>query len=83
MGGIVFVSGPTGSGKTALLREVEQSPELEALEIVEVSCYETSVNDPLAPFREVMRALTQGDRRRTRAKRVLEAIKESRRRWWS
>lgn len=77
-GGVVFLSGVTGSGKShllAMLREqAENVPELERVEVLGALCYETGANNALGPFGEIMRALTKDDRRRTKARRVLEII---------
>ena len=76
-GGLVFLEGETGTGKSALLEalagEVEERDELDELELVTVSCSALGTNDPLQPFVEVLRKLTERDRRRTKAKRVLGA----------
>ena len=79
-GAVVFIAGATGSGKSALLREFgaelasrqrDERPDLEL-----ALCYETSAGNPLGPFGEVLRALTNRERRGDRAKRVLSLVKE-------
>src|SRR4051794_261750 len=79
-GAVVFLSGATGSGKSSLLRslreEAEGSPDLDRLEVIDVTCYESGTVNPLAPFGEVLRALTEADRRRTTARRAVEIISE-------
>src|SRR5919201_899148 len=60
----------------ALAAEVDERDELEELELVTVSCSELGTNDPLQPFVEILRKLTERDRRRTKAKRVLEVVGE-------
>ncbi|MFL6067947.1 MAG: ATP-binding protein [Gaiellaceae bacterium] len=79
-GAVVFLTGATGSGKSALLREFaaelalrprDERPDLEL-----ALCYETSAGNPLGPFGEVLRALTNRERRGDRAKRVLSLVKE-------
>jgi tetratricopeptide (TPR) repeat protein len=79
-GAVVFLAGATGSGKSALLREFaaelasrprDACPDLEL-----ALCYETSAGNPLGPFGEVLRALTNRERRGDRAKRVLSLVKE-------
>jgi tetratricopeptide (TPR) repeat protein/type II secretory pathway predicted ATPase ExeA len=77
-GSIVFLSGSTGSGKSFLLKALADrlgsSEEKNRPELVSVACYETSADNPLAPFGEVLRALTSKERRGERAKRVLEVV---------
>lgn len=79
-GGIVFLEGETGSGKSflleALVDEVEERRELEEMELLNVSCSELGAHDPLQPFGEILRKLTERDRRRTKAKRIAEIVKE-------
>jgi tetratricopeptide (TPR) repeat protein len=79
-GGIVFLAGPTGSGKSVLLKtlreRVETTPEFDPVETVAVLCYETGANNPLGPFVEIVVALAGADRRRTRARKVLELVRE-------
>src|SRR5512134_1210017 len=77
-GSIVFLEGPTGSGKSLLLKAlgdaVTELPEESRADFVSVLCYETGVGNPLGPFGEVLRALTNRDRRGEKAKRTLELI---------
>jgi len=79
-GSIVFLAGPTGGGKSSLIKaltealaasETEPQPE-----VVSVLCYETSAGNPLGPFGEVLRALTSRERRGDRAKRVIELVRQ-------
>ena len=77
-GAIVFLDGPTGSGKSFLLKglgdAVAELGEDERPDLVSVLCYETSAGNPLGPFGEVLRALTSRERRGDRAKRALEVV---------
>lgn len=77
-GNVVFLAGPRGSGKsvllTALREGVEATPELDDVESVKALCYDP--NNSLGPFGEIVRALTTADRRRTRARKVLEVVRE-------
>jgi tetratricopeptide (TPR) repeat protein len=77
-GGVVFLGGVTGSGKSHLLttlrERTEDVPELERVEVLGALCYETGANNALGPFGEIMRGLTKDDRRRTKARRVLEIV---------
>ncbi len=77
-GSVVFLAGPTGSGKSILLKAVAEtlaSAEAgDSPELVSALCYETSAGNPLGPFGEVLRALTNRERRGKRAKRVLELV---------
>jgi len=77
-GSIVFLEGPTGSGKSLLLKSladaVAELPEEKRADVVSVVCYETGAGNPLGPFGEVLRALTSQERRGDRAKRTLELI---------
>jgi tetratricopeptide (TPR) repeat protein len=77
-GSIVFLAGPTGSGKSFVLKafanRVASEDEKSPPEVVSVACYEASAQNPLAPFVEVLRALTSKERRGDRAKRVLELV---------
>jgi predicted ATPase len=77
-GSIVFLEGPTGSGKSLLLKSladaVAELPEEGRPDVVSVLCYETGVGNPLGPFGEVLRALTSQERRGDKAKRTLELI---------
>ena len=77
-GRLVFVEGPTGSGKSLLLKAlgeaVAELPEENRPDVVSVLCYETGAGNPLGPFGEVLRALTSRERRGDKAKRALELI---------
>jgi tetratricopeptide (TPR) repeat protein len=77
-GSVVFLEGPTGSGKSLLLKSLgERVAELPAdgrPDVVSVVCYETGVGNPLGPFGEVLRALTSRERRGDKAKSTLELI---------
>ena len=76
-GRVVFLLGRAGSGRSPLLRafaEVVRGDGDEHCELVQAACYETSAANPLGPFGEVLRALTSGNRRGERAKRVLELV---------
>lgn len=68
---IVFLAGATGSGKSFLIKalaEAVASGDAEPRpEVVAVRCYETSAGNPLGPFGEVLRALTNRERRSDRA----------------
>src|SRR6185369_13713491 len=72
-GAVVFLAGATGSGKSALLREfaaeLASRPHDERPDVELALCYETSAGNPLGPFGEVLRALTNRERRGDRAKR--------------
>ncbi len=71
-GSIVFLAGPTGSGKSFLLNAFTATPE--GRDAVSVLCYETGASNPLGPFGEVLRALTSKERRGDQAKRVLDVV---------
>jgi tetratricopeptide (TPR) repeat protein/energy-coupling factor transporter ATP-binding protein EcfA2 len=71
-GAIVFLAGPTGSGKSFLLNAFTNS--LKPDEVVSVLCYETGAGNPLGPFGEILRALTSKERRGDQAKRVLDVV---------
>jgi tetratricopeptide (TPR) repeat protein len=76
-GAVVFLGGPTGSGKSFLLAALAAevgAPAFAEADYVSVLCYETSAGNPLGPFGEVLRAITSQDRRGERAKSVLEVI---------
>ncbi|HXV33621.1 MAG TPA: AAA family ATPase [Gaiellaceae bacterium] len=77
-GSIVFLEGPTGSGKSLLLKSladaVAELPGDKRADVVSVVCYETGAGNPLGPFGEVLRALTSQDRRGEKAKGTLELI---------
>jgi len=79
-GSVVFLEGPTGSGKSYLLKAlgdaVGELPEEARPDVVSVLCYETGAGNPLGPFGEVLRALTSRERRGDKAKRTLEVIGE-------
>jgi predicted ATPase len=79
-GSVVFLAGPTGSGKSSLLKAVaqalDQTDAEKQLEVVSVLCYETSAGNPLGPFGEVLRALTSRKRRGDRAKRAVELVRQ-------
>ena len=79
-GAVVFLAGATGSGKSALLREfaaeLDARPRDARPDLELALCYETSAGNPLGPFGEVLRALTNRGRRGDRAKRVLSLVKE-------
>jgi energy-coupling factor transporter ATP-binding protein EcfA2 len=72
LGSIVFLAGPTGSGKSALLRAMPHAVAGAAaekrLELVATLCYETSTGNTLGPFGEVLRALTNHERRGRRSR---------------
>jgi tetratricopeptide (TPR) repeat protein len=75
-GRVVFLSGPTGSGKSALVRAASEritAAEADA-DVVTALCYDTNAGNPLAPFGEILRALTSRERRGDRAKRVIELV---------
>jgi hypothetical protein len=79
-GSVVFLSGHTGSGRSTLLRVLEERaagrPSLERVEVVRTTCYEIDVENPLAPFLEILRGLVTEDRRWTKAKRTLELVRD-------
>jgi predicted ATPase len=79
-GSVVFLSGPTGSGKSMLVKALGDAlaaqPADERPDVVSAVCYETSAGNPLGPFGEILRALTSRERRGDRAKRVLELVKQ-------
>jgi tetratricopeptide (TPR) repeat protein len=79
-GSIVFLAGPTGSGKSSLVKAlVDALASTDAQpkpEVISVLCYETSAANPLGPFGEILRALTNLERRGDRAKRVIELVKQ-------
>ena len=75
VGQVVFLDGPTGSGKSFLLKALgEELAGDDGPDVVSVLCYETSAGNPLGPFGEVLRALTSRERRGDRAKRALEVV---------
>ena len=77
-GRIVFLEGPTGSGKSLLVKALADAvgdlPEGDRPDVVSVLCYVTGAGNPLGPFGEVLRALTSRERRGDKAKRALELI---------
>jgi len=79
-GSIVFLAGPTGSGKSFLLKTfTERLGALDAdpePEVVSVLCYDTSPGNPLGPFGEILRSLTSKDRRGDKAKEILRLVKD-------
>ena len=78
-GSVVLLSGPSGRGKTHLLDEFQAALASTAtgeIEMEKVSCYaETSQNNPLGPFGEVLRALID-PKREVRMKRIKALVKE-------
>ncbi|HSC91706.1 MAG TPA: AAA family ATPase [Gaiellaceae bacterium] len=77
-GSVVFLEGPTGSGKSFLLAAFAQSlaPEGEVapVEVVSYTCRQAGGEDRHGPFVEMLAALTDEDRRGDRAKRWLKVI---------
>ncbi|HET8758038.1 MAG TPA: AAA family ATPase [Solirubrobacteraceae bacterium] len=69
-GSIVFLAGRSGTGKNSLVRALVQDLGDE-YEVASVVLYETSVDNPLGPFGEILRALTAKGQR---ARRILEVI---------
>ena len=79
-GSIVFLAGPTGSGKSFLLKTFTEALAAEELdpkpEVVTALCYETTPGNPLGPFGEILRALTNKERRGDRAKEILGLVRD-------
>lgn len=73
-GSVIFLAGPTGSGKSFLLKQVGAGSGDTHVDVVSVLCYETGAANPLGPFIEGLRALTNEERRGDRAKRILEFL---------
>lgn len=73
-GSVMFLAGRTGSGKSFLLKSFAAALADANVDVVSVVCYETSAANPLGPFVEALRALTNEERRGDRAKRVLELL---------
>jgi tetratricopeptide (TPR) repeat protein len=73
-GSVVFLAGPTGSGKSFLLRNLAASLADTDVDVVSVLCYETGAANPLGPFIEALRALTNENRSGERAKRILDLL---------
>ncbi len=77
-GSIVFLAGPTGSGKSFLLKTFTEAIASAGLEprpeVVTTLCYDTTPDNPLGPFGEILRALTNRDRRGDRAKEILGIV---------
>jgi tetratricopeptide (TPR) repeat protein len=78
-GAVVLVAGPSGIGKSELVREFTDAlaaSEGEAdVEVESVICYARTHANPLGPFGEVLRAQTD-PKREARTKRVKALIKE-------
>src|SRR6266545_466181 len=72
-GSVAFLAGPTGSGKSFLLKTFAEGLD-PATDFVSVLCYETGADNPLGPFTEALRALTNEERRGDRAKRIFELL---------
>jgi tetratricopeptide (TPR) repeat protein len=80
-GSIVFLSGPRGSGKTALIdslvdsvSSVKGKPDILP---VPVACHDGEAGvDPLGPFWEILANLTDRDRWRDRARRINNLIEK-------
>jgi len=73
-GSIVFLAGPTGSGKSFLLKTLSARLADADVDVVSVLCYETGAGNPLGPFVEALRALTNEQRSGERAKRIFELV---------
>jgi tetratricopeptide (TPR) repeat protein len=73
-GSVVLLAGPTGSGKSFLLKNLASGLSDTGVDVVSVLCYETGVANPLGPFIEALRALTNEERGGERAKRILELL---------
>jgi tetratricopeptide (TPR) repeat protein/energy-coupling factor transporter ATP-binding protein EcfA2 len=73
-GSIVFLAGPTGSGKSFLLKNLAARLADTDVDVLSVLCYEAGAGNPLGPFVEVLRALTNEHRGGERAKRILEIV---------
>ncbi|MGE5691300.1 MAG: ATP-binding protein [Pseudomonadota bacterium] len=75
-GCVVFLAGPTGSGKSSLLKAAAariEASETEA-DVVRALCYQAGTGNPLGPFLELLATLANEQRRGERAKRVLELV---------
>ena len=75
-GCVVFLAGPTGSGKTDLLnataaRVEAANPEAD---VVQAYCFEATPTNPLGPFSEILGTLANVEHRGDRARRVLELV---------
>ncbi len=74
-GSVIFLAGPNGSGKTFVLDQFVAGLGDATLDVVRVACYVTGGGaNPLGPFIEGLRALTNEDRRGPRAKRIVEIL---------
>ena len=73
-GAVIFLSGATGSGKSFLLKNLAAALVETDVDVVSVLCYETGAANPLGPFLESIRALTNEHRTGDRAKRILELL---------
>ena len=74
-GSVIFLAGPDGSGKTFLLDQFVTGLGDANVDVVPVACQVTGgIANPLGPFIEGLRALTNEDRRGARAKRILEIL---------
>jgi tetratricopeptide (TPR) repeat protein/type II secretory pathway predicted ATPase ExeA len=71
-GSIVFLAGRTGTGKNRLTKALTNQL-ADEYEVASVVCYEPGINNPLAPFGEVLRALAE---RGERARRIKEIVGE-------
>jgi tetratricopeptide (TPR) repeat protein len=74
----VFLIGPTGSGKSSVLSAFagELAKAEDHPEVVSVLCYEYTPENALGPIGEVLRALTNRDKRGERARRALKLIRQ-------
>lgn len=79
-GSVIFLAGSTGSGKSSLVKafadSVSKAEGEERVDVVATTCYETGVDNPLGPFGEVLRALTNDGLRGKRVKRIRELMTE-------
>ena len=77
-GSVVFLEGPTGSGKSYLLKALADALAPAegdaAIDLVQVTCRQTGGDDPRGPFVDVLTALTSEQRRGDRAKRWLKLV---------
>ena len=82
LGGLVYLQGRRGAGKSDLLSELREAVATEAdlaeAELYAVSCYDGNADNPLGPFLEIMRALVAADERRpkARARKALQIFGE-------
>jgi tetratricopeptide (TPR) repeat protein len=72
-GSIVFVAGPTGTGKSSLISALTAGLG-DDCEVASVVCYDTGVDNPLGPFGEVLRALSARGERARRIKEILGEV---------